>query len=219
MKSIAFALGLFVSHSLLVSGQIAIYEFSGSSTGDNQFNEVTAQPSGGTFSSFTRSGVTWNTGNDVFTSKSWSTSTTLDSTKYVGFSITPSSGLHLDLTQLTFKNSRSSTGPSSGTVSLFLNDSSTATESFSFSPPSSTTSSSFTFDFADVLASSKAEFRFFGFNATGGTGTLRFDDVTAYGAFSAVPEPHEYAIAAGVGLLGFAIYRHRKQLQKAPVIK
>ena len=36
------------------------------------------------------------------------------------------------------------------------------------------------------------------------------------GSTSAIPEPHEYAIIAGLGLLGFAAYRHRKRLSKLP---
>jgi hypothetical protein len=212
MKTTTVGVGLLMSSVLFVHAQIAIYEFTGGSTADNQFNEVSAQPSGATFGSFNRVNVSWNTGNDLFTSKSWSTGSTLDSTKYVGFSITPGSGMQLDLTQLTFQSSRSSTGPSSATVSLFLNNSDTATESLSFSPPSSTTSSSFTFDFTDVLGASQAEFRFFGFSASSAAGTQRYDNVAAYGELSAVPEPREYAMVAGIGLLCFAAYRRRQRL-------
>jgi hypothetical protein len=34
------------------------------------------------------------------------------------------------------------------------------------------------------------------------------------GTTSAVPEPHQYAIIAGLGLLGFAVYRQRNRLSK-----
>ncbi|MBK9139689.1 MAG: hypothetical protein IPM17_13145 [Verrucomicrobia bacterium] len=38
-------------------------------------------------------------------------------------------------------------------------------------------------------------------------GTWRFDNVTVSG--SVIPEPHEYAMLAGLGLVGFAIWRRR----------
>ena len=39
-------------------------------------------------------------------------------------------------------------------------------------------------------------------------------NVVITGTVSAVPEPHQYAIIAGLGLLGFAAFRHRNRLSK-----
>jgi hypothetical protein len=62
------------------------YEFTGTSTGDNQFNAVTTQPYFGTFSNFTRTGVTWVAGPNVFNSSGWGIAK--DDNKYVRFTLT-----------------------------------------------------------------------------------------------------------------------------------
>jgi MYXO-CTERM domain-containing protein len=49
-----------------------------------------------------------------------------------------------------------------------------------------------------------------GFTGGSGTGTFRIDNLEMTG----VPEPHEYALLAALGLLGFAVYR-RRALQRA----
>src|SRR5712675_820648 len=50
------------SNGALAQGQFGIYQFTGTSSGNGQFNSVTAQPGFGTFSTFTRTGCTWLTG-------------------------------------------------------------------------------------------------------------------------------------------------------------
>lgn len=91
--------------------QLAIYEFAGTSTGDNQFNAVTAQPSNAVFSNFTRTNVDWNAGANVFNSKTWNTGSTIDLGEYVEFTITPSACYVLNLTSITFSYQKSNTVP------------------------------------------------------------------------------------------------------------
>lgn len=71
------------------------------------------------------------------------------------------------------------------------------------------------------------EFKLVGFNTSGdplagldtgipaGTqANLALNDVVVDGG-SPIPEPHEYAMLAGLGLVGFAVYRRRKQSAEA----
>ena len=161
--------------------QLAIYEFTGESDGDNQFNNVTSAPTGGTFSSFTRTGVGHANGQNLFASRDWSQGTSIDSAKYVSYNITPAEGNISYLQGTSFGSSRSGTGPASGLVSLFGNTNHEAIASQSFSPPSSTTMSNTTFNFPDVIAGEALTVRLTAWGATGSTGTLRFDNVTTTG--------------------------------------
>lgn len=183
---------------------LATYEFTGTSTGDDQFNAVTAQPANGSFSTFTRVNVTWVSTADVFKSSAWSTGTQ-DTSEYVHFIVTADSGYELDLISLTFTFQRTATGPQNGEVSLFLNGESTPTTSFSFTP--STSSQSSTWDsgsanpFPSFLGVTTAEFRFYGWSAGSGAGNILFDNVSVEGGITAVPEPARSAFYCALGLL------------------
>ncbi|HMJ46650.1 MAG TPA: hypothetical protein VK498_04940, partial [Ferruginibacter sp.] len=66
-RSLSFIfISLLVGLSVTSFSQIGIFTFTGTSTGDNQFNSVTTQPSGATFSTFTRTGVNWVATTDQF---------------------------------------------------------------------------------------------------------------------------------------------------------
>jgi hypothetical protein len=83
----------FSSNSKVWSQLLGFYEFTGVSNGDNQLNSVTSQPDGATFSAFTRVGVNWVSGTDVFNSNGFDVS--LNANKYVTFTITPSNFIAL----------------------------------------------------------------------------------------------------------------------------
>jgi hypothetical protein len=51
------------------------------------------------------------------------------------------------------------------------------------------------------------EFRLYGFGAEGGSGTWRLDDIE----FQTVPEPREWKIVFGIGLLVFALFTNRRR--------
>ncbi len=191
--------------TVAAEASLAVYEFTGSSTGDNQFNAVTAPPENGTFGSFLRNGVTWNTGLNVFNSRGWHSDDTIDPNQYVGFQITPGTSFGLYLYSIVFDSRRSGTGPTNALVSLFVNGSTLPFGSYSFAP--TTTVTTFTFDFAEVTQAASAEFRFYGFGTSSSLGTLQFDNVQTFGAFGAVPEPLATRSVTIIGLLGFATWR------------
>jgi hypothetical protein len=94
-----------------LSQTLGIYEFTGASTADNQFNAVSAQPAGATFSTFTRTGVNWVTGNNVFNSNNFDA--TQNNSKYLTFTITPAN--KMALTEISWDMAR---GGNSGTWAI-----------------------------------------------------------------------------------------------------
>src|SRR5437868_1069071 len=72
-----------------------------------------ANPANITLTNFTRTGVIATNGNNVFNSDNWSTSTSLDTSTSVGFTIAPASGRLLYLTSLDYLPFSSTNGPNS----------------------------------------------------------------------------------------------------------
>jgi autotransporter-associated beta strand protein len=170
---------LFIAGSPLAEAQTAIYEFTGTSSADNQLNSVSSAPTGGTFSTFTRTNVSWMATVDVFSSTNWTTAGSQDTGEYVSFSLTPSAGSISFLTQMSF-GSRVSSGTPSGQVRLFGDTSAAALASQNFSPPTSIANT--TFNFTDIITAEALTFRIYAWGLAAGTTTLRFDNVQTTGA-------------------------------------
>ena len=189
---------LIVSITLALAGEAAhasfvyIYDFPGPGPNNGPAsNQTNPQPSGATFSDFTRNGGLTGTGNSgVFGSKNWPTSAVMDPTVFTAFTITADPGLVLTLTQMTFDSLKNgATAPLLAQVGLFLNGSSTAYATFSWTPQNSPMTN-YVFDFADVTGDmnvTTATFKFFAWNATDNTNEVQFDNVTVYGGLD-VPE-------------------------------
>jgi hypothetical protein len=169
---------------------IYLYDFPGSPGSGLAADQTNPQPSGATFSDFTRNNVgVVGSSTDEFGSNNWSQGGSLDSTVFESFSITADNGFHLNLDSLTFSARRSATGPQNMEVALFLNGLATAYATFDFSP--TTSMAPYTFNFTPLTDNDNvttATFKFFGWNATGTGGQLYLDDVATYGAISSVPE-------------------------------
>src|SRR5690242_2462047 len=100
-----------ISNVSFAQGQFGIYNFTGTSTADGQFNAVTAQPSFGTFSNVTRTGCTWVTGfPNAWASTGWST--TINTAKYCEFTFTPGASKIVSFTSITFMGYRNGTSGS-----------------------------------------------------------------------------------------------------------
>ena len=190
--------------------QLGLYEFKG--TGDSdQRNTVTTQPADAQFGPFLRIGVAKFDTDQVFSTKGWSTIDQIELGKYVSFSLTADSGNFINLagtTDLTFASQRSPSGPATGMVSLFVNSAALAAETLAFSLPAANRLDRFTLDFSDQSQAQKLEFRFYGYRAGSGQGTLRFDDVALGGEI--VPEPS--TLLAGGLLVGALAWTERKRL-------
>jgi hypothetical protein len=153
-------------------------------------SQTNPQPSNATFSDFTRNGGLTGTGNsDVFGSKNWSTSATLDPTVFTAFTITANTGYVLSLSQLTFDSLKNgATNPLGAEVDLFLNGSTTPYAYFGWTPQNSPLTS-YTFNFGPLTPADNvttATFEFFGWNANNATNEIQFANVAVYGSIDAV---------------------------------
>ena len=169
---------------------IYLYDFPGNPGSGLAADQTNPQPSGATFSDFTRNNVgVVGSSTDEFGSNNWSQGGSLDSTVFESFSITADNGFHLNLSSLTFSAYRSATGPPNMEIALFLDGSTSAYATFDFSPTTSKTAYSFNFTpLTDNDNVTTATFKFFGWNATGAGGQLYLDDVATNGTISSVPE-------------------------------
>ena len=188
-------LALFSACSPLQAALIYLYDFPGNS--GLASNQTNPQPSNATFGDFTRNNVaaTPSAPANYFGSNTWSLSTSLDPTVYEGFSITATGGFHLNLSSLDFTAYRSSTGPANIEVGLFLNGSTTAYATYDLAPVVGV-STGYTFNFTPLTDADNvttATFKFFGWNATSGTGgQFYLTDVGTNGNISNLPEPPSF---------------------------
>jgi hypothetical protein len=188
-----FLLTFFVGFSQVGWGQVTygIYEFTGTSNGDNQFNQVTNQPTYGSFSTFDRINVTYESGPDIFNSKSWNNSAVRDEAEYVSLSLSltnPNTFDNISLT-LTFDNSRSGTGPAIGEVMYKFGANSFSSAGTWTTPTPSFANFSFTIPAPGNITETFLEIRIHGMSSSSAAGTLRFDNVKLAGA--SVPLPVE----------------------------
>ena len=120
--------------------------------------------------------------------------------------------------QVSWNQTRSATGPASWNFAYGLNgvDFTVAlggytANSITWSNSAPAAGSSFSVDLSSVSAldnASSVYFRISAATAAGGAaGTARVDDFQV--AATPVPEPREYAMVAGLGLIGFCVFRRR----------
>ena len=189
---------------------IYLYDFPGNPGSGLAVDQTNSQPAGATFSDFTRTNVGAAAGGNVFNSNNWNQGAGIDPTQYVAFSITGDAGFVLDLASLAFDARRSATGPLNAEVALFLNGSATSYATFDFSP--NTTSGPFTFDFTDLTDSDNvtlAEFRIYGWNASGAGGQLELGNIASNGSIGAAPET--VTVWPVVFIMGCSVLEARKR--------
>ena len=149
---------------------------------------------------------------DVFASSHWTTDVTRDPGEFVSLTLQPEEGYELHLTGLQWDHSRTTSGPKTGEAELLKNGSSLAL-SGGFTVGTTTATEMFELGEAMATANDTLEFRFYGWDASS-TGNLRLDNVSGLGTVVAtIPEPSAYAMAAGTGLLAFAIHRRLRRPQ------
>ena len=194
------AITLVAAWSYTKASLIYTYDFPGSPGSGLAIDQSNGQPSGATFSDFTRNGgLTGSGASAVFGSRDWSSSATLDPNVFTAFTITADPGLFLTLSQLTFDSLKNGAQTINAEVDLFLNGSATAYASFAWIPQNAPMTS-YVFNFTPVTAADNvttATFKFFVWNANA-TNEVQFDNVAIFGGVD-VPE------AAGLGPVALVI--------------
>ena len=184
----------------------ATYDFATAATNVPSVTNVT-------FTALTGTNVTvsYSSTDQITTTNQWTPSgSSADTTEYLSVGLTAASGYELTLTQLTLKESRTTGGPASISVGLFvggsLQETSATFTTFQTGPTATSFMTSHTFDFADVgpiASTSSAEFRIYGWGGATLAGPLRLDDLVISGsvAASSVPEPSTWVALCGLAAL------------------
>jgi len=154
-----------VTCTMPFTGALATWDFTGDA-GSQLASSVDAMAPGVVASSVTRaSGVTAVAGVNSLNSSSWPTASSLDSTKYVTFSVTPPAGCTLSITTVAVDAKASGSGPTAARIA-------TSVDAYAQLAPISTAAASV--GTLNVSAAPAAvELRIYGFSASSAAGTLR----------------------------------------------
>lgn len=127
---------------------------------------------------------------------------------FFGFSLAPDAGKSLDLDTITLRASDVFFGPNTLQLRSSLDGFTSAVAELNVPTMPGTLSFALPGSF-DAVAG-PVTFAIFGYDAAStALGVLGMDDLQVTG--SVVPEPHEYAAAAALGLAGFALWRRRSR--------
>src|SRR4051812_32084963 len=97
------------------SAQLGRYAFAGTAACPNTAISVTTQPANATFGTYTSTGTACSASNANFLTSNWTTNSTFNVNEYNQFTITPSTGYVLTLTNLSFKHAVSVNGTTTTT--------------------------------------------------------------------------------------------------------
>ena len=198
--------------------QLVVFSFNGSSGNEPTF-AADSQPANALVSAMSRgSGLNAAAGSGAFSARSWSANSAIDLTDYYRFSITPNDGFQLDLTSLELDERRSGTGIRQWSVRSNLDNFASDLSPSPFSVPDNTatrTAQSVSLGGGDFSRlRSAVEFRIYGYQAEGATGTWRIDNVKLAGQIALVPEPNSGWIGAGMAILSLGFYWHRRRQRR-----
>ena len=146
-------------------------------------------------------------------------SLSLLSSTFFEFTLTPSTGYLVDLTEISFGTRSTSTGAAN--VEVYTSSDNFTTNILSKSVLTTGTwelATSGTLSSISGTSISPLVVRIYGFGGTGSTstGNWRIDDISTSVFVTAVPEPSTYAaILGGVALVGVMVMRRRKSAAKA----
>lgn len=164
---------------------LGVYEFPGDPIYNAQYHGVQTQPAYATFSEFSRQNVNYAPGIDYYNTKGWDPA--FNTAKYIEFTISAKPGYSLTLTEISFKQYRTTEGPKS--IQITHNGSGDFNTDFlTVTPASTLPAKDLIWNFPDfhTLEGGSVTFRIYGWEANKLTGAFRIDDVKLYGTM--VPE-------------------------------
>ena len=212
MRWVVFFTLLGVAKGVLAA-QLVLYDFSGASGSEASFGPA-FQPGDGFASNISRGvGLGASSASDAFSARNWST-TSFDQEDYFGFSIRPDDGFKMALMTLEFDERRSASGISQWSVRSSLDGFTVDLSPGQVSVPDNTETrvdQSISFDlgaFSDLR--DEVELRIFGFDAEGGSGTWRIDNVELFGEITPVPELDTWVSGVFMGVLAAVCGRLNK---------
>lgn len=184
------------------ASSLGIYSFNNAAGNEVTF-PVDVQPQNATFSDMSRgSGITASLASGAFSASGWSTAT-LDADDYFEFTLTPAGGFSLTLTNLSFAERRSSTGPRELAVRSSL-DAYTANLA-TLSVPDDTATRTQTVPLGGGFSSQSGPvtFRLYAYAAESSNGTWRIDNVDLAGSIdSSGGSPTNVQFIATTGSVG-----------------
>jgi len=122
-QQMALITGFFVFLlSYTATAQLGVYSFTGSGTCPNPNTAINSQPVNAAFSVYNSVNTSCQGTSNVFETKAWNTTTTIDLTQYNEFSITPNGALTLTLNSISFTELVDQ-DPGSGTTNWYLRSS------------------------------------------------------------------------------------------------
>ena len=149
------------------------------------------------------SGISGKSGDNRYNTTGWTTAATLEATDYVTFTLDANDGYEINFDSFVYTGTASASGP----TAFALRSSLDGFTSNIGSPTATGTTIVLTASQFQNLTT-PVEFRLYGYDADGGTGTFSINDYTFNGAVEAVPEPNTLALF-GVGSLLMLASRHR----------
>lgn len=128
------------------------------------------------------SGVSGSAGANAFAATGWTTGDVLLADDFFTFTVTPNVGGTISLTQLTFDERRSGTGPRLLSVRSSLDNFATDVAAFTIPDDDLTRNRTVTLPAAFLNVSAPIELRFFGFDSEAEGGSWRLDNINVFGS-------------------------------------
>lgn len=207
LLGLLLAIGLGVGSST-AQAVIIQTDFAGAAGNEASFTLTSNNPDVVPDGTITRIGLTPNSAADAYSASGFTLSSSVDLSKSYSLTLDPLPGKSVTLTEFSFAERRSGTGPTKW--ELRGSHDGFASVLGSGMMPDNTVTRNYAIPLSGLAEFTDSyEFRLYGFGAESTLGTWRVDDIII--KLNAVPEPQEYGMIAAAGLMFFAVYRKVRQ--------